>query len=141
VTRPTPIPDTVTLHVPFRIVKRGGRKEMQLPSNAPESPASSRRTDSTLIKALARGFRWKRMLDAGKFTTIAELAEAEGIARSYLTRILRLTFLAPDLVEAILDGRHPASFTTEALRAGVQDDWETQRCRLAGRSAQCSIDP
>ena len=57
-TRGAPIPETVTLHVPFRIVKRGGRKEMQLPDGA----ARLRRTDSTLVKALARAFRWKRML-------------------------------------------------------------------------------
>jgi hypothetical protein len=84
----------VTLHVPFRIVKRGGRKEMQMP----ESAAQPRRTDNTLVKALARAFRWKRMLESGEFATIAELAEREGIAPSYMTRVLRLTLLAPDIV-------------------------------------------
>ena len=74
--------DTVTLHVPFR----GGRKEMQPPEGA-ASPCS---TDSTLVKALARTFRWKRMLGLGHFATIAELAEREGIAPSYITRVLRL---------------------------------------------------
>ena len=58
-------PDTVTLHVPFRIVKRGGRKEMQLPAGT----LPQRKTDNTLIKALARAFRWKRMLDSGGFAT------------------------------------------------------------------------
>ncbi|MBM3612944.1 MAG: hypothetical protein FJX19_08250 [Alphaproteobacteria bacterium] len=56
-TRPTPIPDTITVHVPFRVVKRGGRKEMHLPEGA----AQLRRTDSTLIKALARAYHWKRL--------------------------------------------------------------------------------
>ncbi len=97
----TPIPDTVTLHVRFRVVKRGGRKEMQLP----DCVKQPRRTDSTLVKALARAFRWKRMLESGEFATIAELAEREGIAPSYMTRVLRLSLLAPDIVEAILDGR------------------------------------
>lgn len=96
-TRTTPIPDIVTIHVPFRIIKRGGRKEMQLPNGA--SPP--RRTDNTLVKALARAFRWKRMLESGDFATIAELAEREGIATSYMTRVLRLTLLAPDMIEAI----------------------------------------
>jgi hypothetical protein len=89
----------VTLHVPFRVVKRGGRKEMQLPEGATQP----RRTDNTLVKALARAFRWKRMLESGEFATIAELAEREGIAPSYMTRVLRLTLLAPDIVEAILE--------------------------------------
>ena len=66
-TRSMPITDTVTLHVPFRIVRRGGRKEMQLPEGA----AQSQRTDNTLVKALARAFRWKRMLESGDFATIA----------------------------------------------------------------------
>ena len=65
--------DTVTLHVPFRVAKRGGRKEMQLP----ESAAQPRRTDSALIKAMARAFRWKRMLEAGEFVTIAPKGGSE----------------------------------------------------------------
>jgi hypothetical protein len=83
----TPIPETVTLRVPFRVVKRGRRKEMLLPDGA----APPCRTDNTLIKALARAFRWKRMLESGEYATIAELAEREGIAPSYMTRVLRLT--------------------------------------------------
>ncbi|WP_407947018.1 hypothetical protein [Paracoccus liaowanqingii] len=75
-TRSQPIPDTITVHVPFRIVKRGGRKEMYLPGG----PAPPRRNDNTMLKALARAFRWKRMLGTGEFTTIAELAAREGIA-------------------------------------------------------------
>ena len=77
-TRGAPIAETVTLYVPFRSVKRGGRKEMQLPEGA----THSRRADSTLVKALARAFRWKRMLESGEFATIAELAEREGLAPS-----------------------------------------------------------
>jgi hypothetical protein len=100
-TRATPIPETVTLHVPFRLMKRGGRKEMQLPDGA----APPRRTDCALVKALARAFRWNRMVDSVEFATIAELAERERIAPSNMTRVLRLTLLAPDIVEAILDGQ------------------------------------
>jgi hypothetical protein len=99
-TRAKSIPDTMTIHVPFRVVKRGGRKEMQLPDGA----AHARKPDNTLIKALARAFRWKRMLDSGEFMSAAELAEHEGIAPSYVTRILQLTFLAPDCVDAIVEG-------------------------------------
>lgn len=106
-TREPPIPETMTLHVPFRIVKRGGRKEMQLPHGV----RPDRRPDSTLVKALARAFRWKRLLESGEFATVSELAEREGIAPSYLTRILRLTLLAPDIVEAILDGKQGPEVT------------------------------
>ena len=69
----------------------------------PEGAAQPRNTDSSLVKALARAFRWKRMLESGDFATIAELADREGIASSFMTRVLRLTLHAPNLVEAILD--------------------------------------
>ncbi|MEQ9636543.1 MAG: hypothetical protein RLW68_10745 [Devosia marina] len=121
-TRATAVPETVTIHVPFRIVKRGGRKEMQLPEAA-EKP---RRTDSTLVKALARAFRWKRMLESGQFATIAELAEREGIAPSYMTRVLRLTLLAPDIIEAILDGRHGPEVTLTRVLEPFPMEWTTQ---------------
>ena len=119
----TSIPDTVTLHVPFRVVKRGGRKEMQLP-NGVKQP---RRTDSTLVKALARAFRWKRILDSGEFTTITELAEREGIAPSYMTRVLRLTLLAPDIVEAVLDGKQRPEMTLASVLEPFPMDWRQQR--------------
>jgi hypothetical protein len=107
VTRATPIPDTVTLHIPFRVPKRGGRKEMQLPSDIRARP----RPDDALIKALARAFRWKRMLESDEFSTIAELAGREAIPSTYMARLLRLTLLAPDIVEAILDGRQGPEVT------------------------------
>jgi hypothetical protein len=128
-TRPTQIPDTITetitVHVPFRVVKRGGRKEMHLPEGA----AQLRRTDSTLIKALARAYRWKRLLDAGRFATIEEIAAHEHISASYLTRVMRLTLLAPDIIEEILDGRTPALGMDELLSPMTQL-WSEQRALL-----------
>ena len=121
-TRATAVPETVTIHIPFRVVKRGGRKEMQLP----EGGTPPARADSTLIKALARAFRWKRMLESGEFATIAELAEREGIAPSYMTRVLRLTLLAPDIVEAILDGRQGLEVTLARLMEPLPAEWTEQ---------------
>ncbi|WP_299365289.1 hypothetical protein [uncultured Paracoccus sp.] len=121
-TRGMPIPETVTLHIPFRVVKRGGRKEMQLPDSA----AQPRRTDNTLVKALARAFRWKRMLDSGEFATIAELAKRERIATSYMTRVLRLTLLAPDIVEAILDGKQGPEVTLARALEPFPNSWQEQ---------------
>ena len=122
-TRATAVPETVTIHVPFRIVKRGGRKEMQLPHGV----RPDRRTDNTLVKALARAFRWKRMLDSGEFATIADLAACEKITLSYLTRVLRLTLLAPDLVEAILDGTQGPEVTLAKLMPPFSEHWQSQR--------------
>lgn len=124
-TRPAPIRDTITVHVPFRVVKRGGRKEMILPEGA----AQARRADSTQVKALARAFRWKRMLETGQFATISDLATREGIAPSYMTRVLRLTLLAPDIVEAILDGRQGPEVTLARMLEPFPLEWSEQRKR------------
>ena len=121
--RSTPIPETVTLHVPFRIVKRGGKKEMQMPEGATQS----QRTDSTLVKALARAFRWKRMLESGEFATISELAEREGIATSYMTRLLRLTQLEPGIIEAVLDGRQGDAVKLARLMDPFPISWIEQK--------------
>ena len=126
-TRWAPIPETVTLHVPFRLVKRGGRKEMQLPEGA----STPRRPDDALVKALARAFRWKRMLESGEFATIAELAAREGITVSYLTRLLRMTLLAPDLVVAILDGRQGLEVTLARLMEPFPAEWADQTLAFA----------
>jgi hypothetical protein len=123
-TRATTIPETITLHVPFRVAKRGGRKEMVLPPGASTQRA---RVDNTLVKALARAFRWKRMLDSGEYATIAELALREGIAVSYLTRILGLTLLAPAIVEAILDGRQGPEVALASLTDPLPLSWNEQR--------------
>jgi hypothetical protein len=92
----------------------------------PEGGAQPRRTDNTLMKALARAFRWKRMLDTGGFATITELAERERIASSYMTRVLRLTLLAPDIVEAILDGTQGPEVTLARVLEPFPVEWAEQ---------------
>lgn len=97
----------------------------------PDGAAQPRKPDSALVKALARAFRWKRMLESGEFATIAELAEGEGIASSYMTRVLRLTLLAPDIVEAILDGKQGPGVTLARVLEPFPLEWEAQRWLLA----------
>ena len=80
-----------------------------------------------------RAHRWKRLLEQGKYRSAAELAEAEGLTRSFVTRLLRLTLLAPDIVEAILDGRQPKGMQLEDLTQALPSAWEEQRQRFLGR--------
>ncbi len=119
----TSIPETITIHVPFCPVKHGGRKEMQLP----DGTTQPRRTDGALVKALARAFRWKRMLESGDFATIAELAEREGIAPSYITRVLRLAQLEPGIIDALLDGRQGLTITLARLMQPFPQNWCEQK--------------
>jgi hypothetical protein len=126
-TRARAIPDTITVNVPFRFVKRGGRKEMVLPPGT----VQKLKTDNTLVKALARAFRWMSLLESGQFATIVELADSEDIAPSYLTRVLRLTLLAPDIIEAILEGKQGTETSLAKLMGPPPAAWQDQRARLS----------
>jgi hypothetical protein len=114
--------DVISLHVPFRIVRRGGRKEMLLPPMT----AVPHGINNTKVKALARAFRWKRMLESGEYATIAELAEREGIAPSYVTRVLRLTLLSPEFIEAILKGHLKSGMSFAKLLEPFPVEWSMQ---------------
>lgn len=127
-TKKSAIPDTVTITIPFRVAKRGGRKEVQLPPGT-----NNRSPDYTLIKAVARAFRWRQIVENGDMGTIAELAEHEKISPSYLTRVMRLTLLAPDIIEAILDGNPPSVGMTELLDP-MTPIWAEQRVELGYES-------
>jgi len=97
-------PSVVTVKVPFAVHRRGGRKLVLAPDGAPV-PLAMPQVESTLIKAIARAFRWQSMLEAGRYSTIKEIAKAEKINPSYVSRILRLTLLDPALVESIVSGK------------------------------------
>ena len=90
------------------------------------APGGASAADTTLVKALARAFRWRRMMETGRYGTIDEMAAAEKINASYVSRLLRLTLLAPDIVEAILDGRQPDGVTLPGLLEGVPVGWIQQ---------------
>jgi len=113
---------TLTVVIPLSVKPRGGRKAVVTPGVL----ALERRQDITLIKAVARAFRWRRLLEDGSYGTIKELAAAEKINASYLCRVLRLTLLAPDMVEAILDGWQPEVMTLQALMEPLPLEWERQ---------------
>jgi hypothetical protein len=113
---------TLTVVIPLRVKPRGGRKAMVTPGVL----ALERRQDITLIKAVARAFRWRRLLETGRFATVKELAAAEKLNSSYLSRVLRLTLLAPDIVESILDGRQPDGMRLPGLMEPFPVEWEQQ---------------
>jgi hypothetical protein len=117
---------TVTVTVPFAIRKRGGRTLVITPDGVTSAPAPRTRVDSALLKALARGFRWRKLLETGHFATIEEIAEAENINPSYVSRVLRMTLLAPEIVEAILAGRKPEGLTMAKAMRPFPLEWRRQ---------------
>jgi hypothetical protein len=118
---------TVTVRVPISIRRRGGRKLVLAPDGTTETwAAPRRRIDNAMVKAIARAFRWREMLENGTHATIAEIANAEKINETYVGRVLRLTLLAPDIVEAILNGRQPAQMTLALLMQKFPVRWPEQ---------------
>jgi len=97
------------------------------------------RQDITMLKAVARAFRWRGMLAPGDFATTTELPAAEKINPSYVSRMLRLTLLAPNMVEAILDGRQPEGVTLPGLLEGVPVGWGEQRFPAAWDLGEAQI--
>lgn len=122
---------SITVRVPLRIRRRPGRKTVVTPVAAGPAAVTTR-ADPALVKALARGFRYQRLLDEGRYSSVSEMAAAERIERGYLGSLLRLTLLAPDIVEAILDGRHLGGLSLPPLLGGLPGIWTEQRATILG---------
>ena len=121
--------DHLVIRIPMRLKKRGGRKTIVVPGGLPGSK-QSQSSQEPLIIALARAFHWQKLIDAGRYASVTELARALDVDRSYVGRILRLALLAPDIVEAIVEGQEPSGLSLEKLVKGLPAVWEEQRERL-----------
>ena len=123
---------TMTVRVPIAIRRRGGRKLVLAPDGAEITAAPiTRHIDNAMVKAIARAFRWRDMLESGEYATIREIANAEKINESYVGRVLRLTLLAPDLIEVILGGRQ-LSLQLDGLMRRFPVEWSEQRQTISG---------
>jgi hypothetical protein len=121
---------SVTVRVSLAIQRRAGRKTIVLPAGEQGVQAVTTRADPALVKALARAFRYQRLLDEGCYASISEMAVAERIERGYLGTLLRLTLLAPDVVEAILDGQALSDLGLPRLLEPLPLSWVEQRLML-----------
>ena len=124
---------TITVRVPISIRKRGGKKVVLAPDGMAHDPRRLRcqQPDNAMVKALARAFRWREMLETGRYATVAEIAEREQINESYVCRLLRLTLLAPEIVEAIIDGRQSPAMTLATVMRRLPVVWNEQHARIA----------
>ncbi len=116
-----------TVFVPMTFRRIGGRKRIVLPDGSLYNPETRVSVDSPIVRSLARAFRWWRLLESGRHASVNELAKAERVDYAFASRILRLTLLAPDIVEAILAGRQPEKLTVRALLEPFPVEWEEQR--------------
>lgn len=122
----------ITVRVPLAIRRRPGGKTVVTPGVAGGEATLPTRSDPALVKALARGFRYQRLLDDGRYASISEMAAAERIERGYLGSILRLTLLAPDLVEALLNGGQAEGVALPRLLRPFPPEWGQQRVLVRG---------
>ena len=127
----------IVVNVPLKLKKRGGRKEVVLPeafaSEDPMRPAHQ----EALVVAIARAYRWQKLLDDGKYDSVSDLAREIGLDPSFAARLLRLTLLAPDIVEAILMGEEPSGLSLTTLTKQLPVAWEVQRVWLGIRETDC----
>src|SRR3981189_1432175 len=121
---------TATVSIPVTFLQRGGRKQILTPPGAaPWSPAP--RVDTALVKAIVRAHRWRQMLESGEYNYSVELAAAERVNASYLSRIIRLTLIAPEVIEAILAGRQASTLQLDDLIKPLPATWACQRTLLS----------
>jgi hypothetical protein len=118
--------EILTIRIPMRLERRGGRKLIMTPEGATVPPRKPVR-DETLVKALVRVHRWRRRIESGRAKSITDLAEHEGVTDAYVCRLLPLTCLAPDIVEAVLDGRQPKGLRLAEVLGNGPLGWEEQR--------------
>lgn len=119
----------LTVRVPMRFERIGGRKAIIAPEGVPEIAPSPAAPDAALLRALGRAYRWQRLLEKGTYGSAAELATAEKVNPSYLSRVLRLTVLAPDVVATILEGRQRPNLSLLKLLEGFPVEWSAQRAK------------
>ena len=126
---------SITVLVPLITRRRPGRKTVVTPVQRDDAATVPTRADPALVKALARAFRYQRLLDQGRYASISEMAATEKLDRGYLGRILQLTLLAPAIVEAILDGRQPPELGLPELVEAFPVEWLEQRRALLNNAA------
>lgn len=120
--------EPATIVCPWRIRKRGVETKLLLQAGG---TASKSKPDPYLVRAIARAHVWNRQLINGSYASGREIARAEGVTARYIYKLLPLAFLAPDIVEAISQGRQPGDLTLRSLTTtGIPDDWAAQRRRF-----------
>ena len=131
----TALPNRVITEIPMRFRRHGGKTVVIHPDGQRVVEQPLARTDQTLIKVIARAFRWERLLRNGTYGTVDEIAKAEKISPSYVSRVIRITLLAPEIVNAVLDARHPPTFTMREVLNPFPLHWDEQlkKFGFAGR--------
>lgn len=119
--------DVISIEIPMTFKKRGGRKVIVMPDGSHGHPIPTATIDNTMIKAIARAFRWQKLLENGTYSCIDDIAKAERICASFVGKVFRLSLLAPDIIEMILEGNQKVELTLKDLMVPFPMEWMRQR--------------
>lgn len=122
--------DTLHIRIPMKFSRRSSRKMIVGPNGENMDAMADTQEDNadyTFISALGKAFSWQRMLDDGKYETPKELAKKENVEVTHMYRVMRLTLLAPDIIEAVLNGTQPRTLTLQNVVRGFPVSWQEQR--------------
>ena len=125
----------LTTKIPMAFRRRAGKAVIVLPNGERAVERREALIDNAMVKLIPRGHRWHRQLFDGTHASIADIAKSENINPSFVSRVLRLAYLSPTLVEAILDGKYPAHLTTKDLMEPFPMEWERQREHFFSRGS------
>lgn len=115
------------VRIPVKLRRRSGKRRLREAKVHCAEPSP----DLTALQAaLARGFRWRAMLDAGKVASMKDIADSENVDRSYVARMINMTLLAPELIEAILDDTVP-DWTLDDVAIAPPDRWDEQLAKFS----------
>jgi hypothetical protein len=118
---------TLTVFVPMKFEKRGARKRIVAPDGTALAPVTRPQPNGRLMTALVRAWRWQKLIEAGRYASVREAARAEGVAKTYAAKISKMVLLAPDIVEAIVEGRADDRVMLKVLDGALPVVWEEQR--------------
>ena len=126
---------TITVYVPITFKRAGGRNFIMTPTESVQ-PFELPKEHEPLINALIKTFTWKEMIDKGEASSMKAIALKEKVSESFICRMFRLTLLAPDIIETILDGRQPKTLTLSECMKPFPIEWEAQRIKFGFKVAE-----
>jgi hypothetical protein len=121
---------TVTVVVPLAIRRRNGRPKIVLPDDGSRQPDATDPASATVLRAIARAWDWRRRLEAGDFNTLQDIADAEKVTLPFVSRLIRLAYLSPAVLDGIVADREGIAVTLESLAGAALQSWAKQPARV-----------
>lgn len=130
------IHEPMEMTIPIDFKKSKNRKIITTPNGQDLTQSVAPQHDTSLVKAIVRAYKWEGMLEEGAAKSITDIARKENMDRGYVSSVMRLTALAPDIITAILNGRQPQALQlSSVIRTSLPYCWEEQREMLGFKTA------